>query len=70
MNADDYGYPPTPHVVVKFKSSTARGGGEGYEISVTSEATEPEVNEAFRLAALARRKVLDELRPVPQPRAP
>lgn len=53
--------PYRPPVVIQFKKSSTKGGDEGYEISVTSDASESQVRTAMNHAALARRLCKAEL---------
>lgn len=48
-------------VIAKFRSSSTKGGGEGYEVMVTDAADEGDVHDAVALAKLARRQMLAAL---------
>ena len=48
-------------VTVTFKSSSSKDGKEGYVATVTSDATEADVDRTVTLAARARQAALQEL---------
>ena len=51
----------SPKVIVKFKTSSTKGGQEAYEISVTDAATDEDKDRARDIAFALRREVLAEL---------
>lgn len=53
--------PARPAAIVKLRSSTAKDGGEGYDLEVTSEATKADVDNAVQLALEARKELRQEL---------
>ena len=50
-----------PAVTITFKSSSSERGKEGYVATVTSDATEADVDRTAELAARARQVALTEL---------
>jgi len=48
-------------VTITFKSSSSKDGKEGYVTTVTSDATEADVDRTATLAARARQAALQEL---------
>ena len=53
--------PKPPAVTITFKSSSSERGKEGYVTTVTSDATEADVDRTATLAARARQAALQEL---------
>jgi hypothetical protein len=51
----------SPHVSIKFKTGSSLKGGEGYDLHVTSDANQEEIDGTLERAFAARRKVLTEL---------
>ena len=52
---------PHSKVVIRFKTSSTRGGQEAYEVTVTDQAMLPDVERALHLATLARREAQAEI---------
>ena len=48
-----------PSVVIKLKSSSQKGGKEGYEISVTDQCTDAKRKIAIKQALAARTELLE-----------
>ena len=51
-----------PPVVIRFKASSTGKGAEGYEVTVSSEATSLDVERTIGLAEVARQRCLDILK--------
>lgn len=58
---DDEQQNVSPRITVKFKTGSSLKGGEGYDLSVTSDASQEEIDSTLNRAFAARRRVLDEL---------
>ena len=50
-------------VTITFKSSSSKDGKEGYVVTLTSDASEADVDRTVTLAARARQAALQELNP-------